>query len=27
LRELKYIKSPEWTVENLVKDAKHFRKV
>jgi cation diffusion facilitator family transporter len=26
-RELAYIRSTEWTVENLVKDAKHFRKI
>lgn len=27
VRKLAYVKSPEWTVENLVKDAKHFRKI
>lgn len=26
VRERPYLKSPEWTVENLVKDIKHFRK-
>ncbi|MCS6795084.1 MAG: cation diffusion facilitator family transporter [Raineya sp.] len=27
VRQLPFVKSPEWTIENLVKDAKHFRKI